>query len=112
MDKLTIEQQNDLINSVNNIHSVGLFVVPLLFIAIVLAVLFTRRNKAGNTVLGIFGFLVLVLIGSAPEPITQLWLSITTFVAFGFALLMQNVRQRGITYGQWFSEHLPFQDPK
>lgn len=108
MDKLTLDQQQDLINSVNHVHSLGLFVIPALFALVVAAVLFTRRNGSGNMVLGAFFFLILVFIGATPEPITAFWLWVTTFVAGGYALILQNVRQRGITYGQWFTEHLPW----
>jgi len=104
MSNLTVEQQNDLINSVTNIHAAGLYVVPLLFILTFAAVLFTRRNKAGNIALAIYFFLVLVLIGSCPEPITKLWLSLSALTAGAYAYFLQNLHGKGKTLVQWLGD--------
>lgn len=115
MSKLTIEQQNELINTVTNIHSIGLYLVPLLFILTFAAVLFTRRNKAGNIALAIYFFLVLVLIGSCPEPITKLWLSLSALTAGGYSYFLQSLHHKGTTFVQWLSDRgvkLPSQGKK
>ena len=108
MNQLTIDQQQELIATVERIHDAGLLIIPLLFIVTFAAVLFTRRNHAGNVVLAGFFFLVLVLVGSCPEPITKLWLALTAIISGSAALLLQSLRQSGLTFNQWLANRLNF----
>lgn len=104
MNSLSPDQQQELIQTVTSIHNAGLIIIPLVFLLTLAAVLFTRRNQAGNAVLALYFFLVLVLIGSCPEPITKIWLAVCALVSGGSALFLQNLHLNGKNLSQWWAE--------